>query len=142
MDQEVQEAKMSACLDAVDLNYLLTRWVEATLATLFHYIMHQMDTAPEHVTFLFMRSDWHPTSYVTRFESLRDDETYWDPARGNRGWDQVQNWQETLSGGEKQRLAMARLLFHEPRYAILDECTSAVAADGEVGTGDHVSVRF
>ena len=51
-------------------------------------------------------------------------------ARG-RGLDQIQAWDETLSGGEKQRLAMARLLFHAPKYAILDEATSAVSADGE-----------
>ena len=36
------------------------------------------------------------------------------------------NWENILSLGEKQRLAIARLLHHKPRFAILDECTSGV----------------
>jgi len=43
----------------------------------------------------------------------------------------VENWGETLSLGEQQRLAMARLLYHKPVFAVLDECTSAVSASME-----------
>ena len=47
------------------------------------------------------------------------------------GWDTVKNWTNTLSLGEQQRLAMARLFWHKPRFGVLDECTSAVSIDVE-----------
>ena len=43
----------------------------------------------------------------------------------------VKNWSEELSMGLQQLLAIARLYYHRPKFAILDECTSAVSPSME-----------
>jgi len=51
--------------------------------------------------------------------------------RDSAGWLSQQTWEEVLSGGEQQRLSLARIFFRKPLFAVLDECTSMVSADAE-----------
>lgn len=44
------------------------------------------------------------------------------------GFDAVRDWQNTLSTGEQQSLAFARLLLAKPRYVFMDEATTALDA--------------
>jgi len=55
------------------------------------------------------------------------------------GWDVKKEWREALSGGDQQKIAWARLFYHKPRYAVLDEATSLVPIDIEGMMMEHAT---
>lgn len=78
--------------------------------------------------------------YISSSERTQDDEVKIRSALDQvgvaylidrHGWDKIRPWEDTLSLGEQQRIGLARLLYHKPAFAVLDECTDAVSADAE-----------
>ncbi|KAG7092762.1 hypothetical protein E1B28_009086 [Marasmius oreades] len=55
------------------------------------------------------------------------------------GWDVAKEWRDALSGGDQQKIAWARLFYHNPRYAVLDEATSLVPPDMEGRMMEHAT---
>ncbi|MEO0054705.1 MAG: hypothetical protein RLZZ50_652, partial [Verrucomicrobiota bacterium] len=46
--------------------------------------------------------------------------------------DEHAHWAQTLSGGEQQRLALARVFLHRPAWLFLDEATAAIDENAEL----------
>jgi ATP-binding cassette subfamily D (ALD) long-chain fatty acid import protein len=54
-----------------------------------------------------------------------------DRESGLKYLDAIQEWKDVLSGGEKQRVQFARILFKNPKFIVLDEATNAISSDIE-----------
>lgn len=68
---------------------------------------------------------------LTQRNSQKKDQNDLSIIDPKEAFDFTRNWSEELSIGVQQRLAMARMYYHKPKFAVLDECTSAVSPEME-----------
>lgn len=75
------------------------------------------------------------------YEALEEVKLQELPARVG-GLGAVKDWSDTLSAGEQQRLAFARLFLHSPKVAFLDEASSALDANNETRLYELLSKKL
>jgi vitamin B12/bleomycin/antimicrobial peptide transport system ATP-binding/permease protein len=93
--------------------------------------------------FLLPQRPYVPTGTLRRAIAYPGAAEDWEPDQikdvlGKVGLDHLKErledeapWDQTLSGGEKQRLTVARVLLHRPDIIVLDEATSALDPKGQ-----------
>jgi ATP-binding cassette subfamily D (ALD) long-chain fatty acid import protein len=93
-------------------------------ATLREQIIYPMSHS-EMISNGFKDSDLVDILKEVKLEYLLDRDIGWNYLNS------VHEWKDVLSGGEKQRVQFARILFKNPKFVVLDEATNAISSDIE-----------